>query len=303
MSSDMDTTREERQAIQVDPTTGIRQEVAFFGSGQLRKFGCTHHPAGSAIAGVVVCPPLQSEFLVNYRREFVLARSLALRGFAVQRFHYRGTGHSDGDSSNATFSSMRADAAEAATWLTELTGVSRVAFVGARWGGLIAAAAASDVDGAPLALWEPVVDGSRYFREVFRTLQIQGLSQGRPAKPTADIVEDLRRVGTLDVLGFAIDLPLYESSTGHALIDELGHRPRAVLVIQIDRTDRLRLEYADLVARWQGMGFAVDTHLLLGQEAWWFREWRQDREMSGRGELLAQITADWIAARFAEGET
>jgi len=152
----------------VDRRLGIVETLGFFGSGPLRMFGCTHAPQGRALGGVVICSPVLGEFLRNYRNEVMLARDLAVSGFAVQRFHYRGSGHSDGEWCDATFETMRDDAIVAAEWLKAATGVSDIAFVGTRWGALIAASAIPRFPMAPLVVIEPPLDCSRYFREVLR---------------------------------------------------------------------------------------------------------------------------------------
>jgi len=290
------------RAVRVDLRTAVREEVCFFGRDGHRMFGCTHRPAAAPIAGVVICSPLQSEFLANYRREVILARCLTERGFAVQRFHYRGTGHSDGETRDVTFDTMVDDAASAVGWLRERTGVSGLAFVGTRLGGMVAAAAAAQLDEAPLILWEPAVDGGRYFRDVFRSVHIYYLKEGRVAPPTEGMLDEIRRTGTLTMLGFSIDLPLYESVESRRLVDEVGQRTRPLLLVQIDRAERLRSEYADLVAQWRNAGFTVETHSVVGQDAWWLRgAWWRDQEMLRRIEALAPLTSDWLTASFMRG--
>ncbi len=77
--------------------TGITEAAEFFGPPGERMLGLAHLPT-SAASGVLVCSSIQAEFAKNYRREVLLARALARQGRAVGRFHYRGTGNSDGDS-------------------------------------------------------------------------------------------------------------------------------------------------------------------------------------------------------------
>ncbi|MGQ0669868.1 MAG: alpha/beta hydrolase, partial [Actinomycetota bacterium] len=145
------------QASWVETSTGIRETASFFGSASERLFGVMHTPPAAPSGGVVVCSPLYAEFARNYRREVLLGRALAERGIAVQRFHYRGSGHSDGQPGAMTFASMLGDAAVAAERLVGETGVRRVAFVATRWAALVAAAAAARYD-SPLSLWQPSVD-------------------------------------------------------------------------------------------------------------------------------------------------
>jgi pimeloyl-ACP methyl ester carboxylesterase len=286
------------QTIRSDPALGVREEFGFFGRGPSKMFGSVHLPKREGRAGVLICSSLQSEFLVNYRREVLLARALAARGIAVERFHYRGTGHSDGEGQDVTFGTMVEDAAEAATWLRDRAGVEHVGILGTRWGALIAAAVASGEPGAPLALWEPSVDGASYFQEVFRFRRMSQLSRGR-AKPQTDPIDEMTRSGYSDVFGFAIDRAIYESSRGRVLEGELGPVPRPVLLIQVDRRTHLRSGYASLVATWKQAGCSVDVRLIQGQEAWWFPGAQIREAARERSEATIAATADWLCERLA----
>jgi hypothetical protein len=257
-------------------------------------------PSGVPIGGVVICSSLQAEFLRNYRREVLLARRLAAAGFVVQRFHYRGTGNSDGETRDVTFESMVSDALVVAEQTRRTSGA--VAFVGTRVGTLVAAAAAARLDGVPLALWEPVLDTEGYFRDAFRGGRIHELKKGvRGPRTREDQIEELRRTGSIDVLGYSIDLPLYESALGRTLEIEAGDRSRPVLLVEVSRREELPSEHAALVRRWEERGFAVTTHVVTAAiEPWWFVGGRtQDEEHSIATELVA-TTTDWLVANISE---
>jgi len=264
-------------------------------------FGSRQTPVNAAASGVVICPALQAEFLRNYRREVDLGHDLAAQGFAVQRFHYRGSGNSDGDTSEATFETMRDDALTAAEWLVRTEEVETLAFVGARWGAMVAAAAASRFDRAPLVLWEPMTQPRTYFRELFRAGQIHEMRKaGGSPRSSEDQLAEMRRTGSLDVLGYAIDRPLYESVIGRTLEEELGDRPRPILLVQISRRDQLRGQYAALVDRLREAGFDIDTHLVqASEEAWWYVGGRNFAEERGLAEELIGVTRDWLSASSA----
>ena len=105
-------------------------EAAFRGDPGSRVLTFTHPPARPSGAGVVICSPIGAEHVQNQPRELELARALAARGLLVRRFHFRGTGDSDGQ--GLTFDSMSEDSAAAARQLLDSGEVSRVAFVGTR---------------------------------------------------------------------------------------------------------------------------------------------------------------------------
>ncbi|MGH2731650.1 MAG: alpha/beta fold hydrolase, partial [Actinomycetota bacterium] len=214
-------------ASRVDRATGIREEVGFFGSGDQRMFGCAYQPLNLPPGGaVVICPSLHAEVIANYRREVLVARALAARGFAVQRFQFRGTGHSDGESSELTFETMRRDTMDAARHLLAAVGLEAPAFVGTRWGGTVAAAVAAGFPGAPLALWEPIVMPARWFRETGRAERIRGLAgESASAAGERGVIERLRDGEMVDILGYPIDPALYASSADRSLAAELGEAP------------------------------------------------------------------------------
>ncbi len=285
-----------RPASRVDGQTGVREEAEFFGPTDLKMLGCTYVPAERPRGAVVICSPLLAESVRNYRREVILARALAARGFAVQRFHYRGSGNSDGDGRDATFGTMLTDALSAGERVIAKTGVDDLAFMGTRWGGLIAGVAAARFGRASLVLWEPVIDAGRYFREVFRSRFIHNLKDGGLSTPSGDaLVGELRQSGSVDILGWSVHRAVYESALGRTLEAELGDDPRPLLLLQIGQGQDLRPEFASLVDRWNRKGFSVQTHVVSEQPDWWFvgDRWLPD-EARASSEELARITVDWV---------
>ena len=291
------TTQDAGRATRVDADAGVRVTAEFFGVDGSRIFGSRHAPLeSSASAGVVICPALQAEFLRNYRRELELGHRLAAGGIAVQRFHYRGSGNSDGETSDVTFDTMRDDAVAAAERLADAEGLDSLAFVGARWGAMVAASAAARFDRAPLVLWEPMTRPSTYFRELFRAGRIHELRKaGASARSNKDQVDEMRRTGSLDVLGYAIGWRLYQSVIERSLPEELGESARPILLVQISRREELRIEYATLAARLAADGFSVDTHVVkASEEAWWFVGGRTRNEERSLSEELVRVTSDWL---------
>jgi hypothetical protein len=286
-----------------DSATAAREEVALYGREGARLFTCTHVPGGPSVAGLVICSPLHAEFLHNYRKEVILARSLAAAGVAVQRFHYRGSGNSDGATDAVTFQSMLEDTLTAFHVLQSKAQVGDVAFLGTRVSGSIAASAAREFDDAPLALWQPVLDPESYFRELFRTASIRelrhdasvaGTSRGR-SRPT---MQTLESAGVADVLGYAIHRALYVSLRDHRLVDELGQHPRPVLLLQLDRDDALRKEYAELTAMLRTSGFDMRTRAIRADDHWWFSG--DPAHAASTLKTVVGETARWLHAIFGQ---
>lgn len=292
----------DQRAVRTDAETGVREVAEFFGPDRLRMFGCSHFPPGGAVGGLVVCSPIYAEFQRNYRREVILGRHLASVGLAVQRFHYRGTGNSDGETSSLTYETMVEDVIASADWLKRAAGLDRVAFLGTRWGALVAAEAARS-EGAPLALWEPVLDATRYFRELFRALRIHELKEGETElRPSETHDEQIRRQGWLDVLGYSVHRSLLESANGRTLEAGLGRERRPLLLVHISQSERLPNDYAMFASRREQLGFAMDTRIVpWAEEVWWFQGGRAYEEEPAMAAELAQVTGDWILKTLLRG--
>jgi pimeloyl-ACP methyl ester carboxylesterase len=282
--------------------SGTSEQAEFFGSGGQRVFGCLHLPSHRPLGAVLICSPLHMEFEKNYRREVLLSRALAAHGVAVQRFHYRGAGNSDGETGSATLASMRDDAVAAGTRLLDRSGISDLVLLGTRWGGLVAAASAGRFDAAPLVLWEPVTDPPRYFRELFRARLMRDLKDRASREPSGEALRDeLRRTGVIDIMGHSIRRELLDESSDARLDTVLPKDPRSVLLIEISRGVELRKEYAALAGRLSRRGFDVQTRKIEEEGMWWFVGGRPDVEETRTADVIPW-TRDWILRSLSHGE-
>ncbi|MGH9209399.1 MAG: serine aminopeptidase domain-containing protein [Acidimicrobiales bacterium] len=249
------------------PSGDGHEEIELFGESELL-FGCRNVPAAGASSGVVICPPTGSDAEVNYHREARLGRWLARAGVTVQRYHPRGSGRSEGRSADVSFASLVDDARRAADLLRERCGVDQVAFLGTRAGALVAARACREMEGAPLALWQPVVDPRRYVDE--------SVAVGAPLLETH------------------LGRDLFDSAAVDNLVDMLGVRPRPVLLVQLHRRVGLSSEYRATVGRWQARGFTVEVAYDPTEDDWW----RVHPGWEPSDEVLT-VTALWLASRLA----
>ena len=198
---------------------GTTTEAGYFGLGPQMMFGCLLTPARVPGGSVIICPPVHADAAKSYRSEVVLARALAHQGFEVLRFHYRGQGHSDGDSSMTTFESMTEDVIMALSFLRSRIETSRFAVIGCRLGGLVAAAVASLHDSsAPLVLWEPVLEPRLYLREAIRARLIGDLStKGTASDSPGPRIDQLQEGESIDIHGYPIHGSMVRSLEGRTL--------------------------------------------------------------------------------------
>lgn len=270
----------------------IQEEAAFLPAGLLIT---THLPSGRApVGGVVICSSLHADFLANYRKEVLLARALCESGLAVQRFHYRGTGNSRGLPEEVTMSSLVEDGVLAAENLAR-TGVQQVAFLGIRFGALVAASLAAETD-CSLALWEPVVDGNGYFREAFRAVRMRELKDGKAEPRSGDsLLEELHSTGAVDVLGYTVHQALYDSAAAQRLTAVLGTRPRRMLLVQVSNRKELKREFHSMTETWDAAGITTECQVVLEEESWWFvgEDWLPEERRASTRQIL-DVTTEWL---------
>jgi alpha-beta hydrolase superfamily lysophospholipase len=148
-------------------------------------FGWLHAPQGNAGSdvAVLICTGLIQDALLAYGSLRVLADELADAGYAALRFDYPGTGDSCDEASerDGHWVAWQRSVDDAANWLRATTGASRLVLVGLRLGSTLATLAASRRDDiAGLLLFEPVLSGRNYVRQLF--LEAEMLSGIRPVK-------------------------------------------------------------------------------------------------------------------------
>jgi pimeloyl-ACP methyl ester carboxylesterase len=139
-----------------------------FGPSTRPLFGVYHAPSGptAKTVGVVLCYPGPQEYRQAHFVYRKLALSLAADGFHVLRFDYFGTGDSSGDSSEVSVAQWVRDIETAVAELRDISGVRRVSLVGMRLGAALALRAAASLPVAQLVLWDPVVSGADYLRQL-----------------------------------------------------------------------------------------------------------------------------------------
>ena len=287
-------------ASRIDEHTGVRETAGFFGSTEDQLFGVTHVPSGELRGAVVICSALHADFATNYRKEVLVARSLAGRGFAVQRFHYRGVGNSDGASRDLSLSSLTDDVRDARALVTSRFPGIPVRLLATRCGVLPAAAAARDDPGAPLAMWEPTLTGDGYTRDAYRALRIRSARDGDDGGG-AEVAHreelELDGSGVIDVMGYPLHASFAKSIAGRSLEQELGSAPRPLMVVQLGPSERIRKGLADFLEGRRALGSPTSVRALIGEEPWWFTSagWVpvERRPMTRQ---LVDLTVEWLAS-------
>ena len=147
----------------------LARRALYLGSGDEALFAW-HHVAPRAIPRdcvAVLCAPIGPEYTRSHRTLRYLADRLALAGIPALRFDYQGSGNSAGhEDTPDRIGAWRRSIAAAVWHARRLSGCSRVCLVGIRLGATLAALEADDVGADLVVLWNPVVKGRAYTREL-----------------------------------------------------------------------------------------------------------------------------------------
>jgi pimeloyl-ACP methyl ester carboxylesterase len=199
----------------------------FFGDSARPLFGLHHPPSGGTSRrwGVVLCNPFGQESLRAHRSLRELAKRLAETGFHVLRFDYFGSGDSGGDGDEATLEQWVLDISAAIDEVKEASSSPRFALVGLRLGASLSALVArqrGDVE--RLVLWDPILDGAVYLKELraAHDVWLRDHAQGRRG---AGAGEPLR-----EALGFSIP-PLLATSVERLRLAPDDWPPEKALLI------------------------------------------------------------------------
>lgn len=139
----------------------------FLGSAERRLYGVYHPAARAGRHAVLLCYPGVQEYSSAHWAFRRLAAMLARDGHHVLRFDYFGTGDSAGESADGNPSLWIDDVEQAAQELLDQSGARELSLVGMRLGASLALLACTrGLKARRLVLWEPVVKGLPYVREL-----------------------------------------------------------------------------------------------------------------------------------------
>lgn len=271
------------------------EQPLFFESAGRPLYGVYHAAARERPEAPVLvqCHGLGVEQIALYRAEVLNARAAAAAGIPVFRYHARGHGDSSGDFSAVEFDGLVADALAAAGEARRLASRSKTAWLGVRFGGLVAARAAQqDRESRALALWEPARQGLEYFRGQLRSMLFSQVAQGlRPEATVDQLLERLGREGRLDVHGYYLHQRIVDSCRDVDLRHELAAWSAPTLIAQIENRARLGPRTSALVALLEGNGARVTAAIVRDEPGWHFTQnpaWES-------AELVLQ-TCRWVDA-------
>jgi len=202
----------------------VRVEPMFLDGRAGRLFAVYFRPTGAPILDLVFAPPFAEEMNRVRHTAALTARRLAESGIGTLVLDPYGTGDSEGDIADATWDLWLDDLEKGAAWL-EAHSHGRVGLWGVRCGALMAAslAARSPERFAHMLLWQPVVDGKAYLRQLLRMLMVASLGSGDRLSPDT-LLKRLEAGEAIDVAGYRLSSQLALDLAG-ATLGSLAPRP------------------------------------------------------------------------------
>lgn len=294
-----------RTTTRADDASSTLEVAGFFGPSGDRLFGTLTIPSSQPRAWVLISSSLFAEQARNYRREVIVSRELSLRGIASLRFHYRGTGHSEGDGADLTLETMCDDASLALGSLRERWPALPCAFSGTRLGAFVAASVARTLPSAPLLLWDPISTSSPFFDDAVRARRAGGMVADKEAGSGpvgASDDHDVWSEGSLDSVGYRFPPGLRDSFEGISLPDVVGEGDRPILIVtMVPRYEVTSLAEtaADLLR--DRTGSEVRLHRIDGRLTWWTSRdsWDPDEEHAPTMEVISR-SVSWIEEQTVE---
>jgi len=181
-------------------TPGAGIEPFYFGTDK-KLFGC-YHAAQSRVprdSSVILCYPMAQEYIRSHRTYRQLAYHLSKFGFPVLRFDFFGCGDSEGNCEEGRIHQWLTDIGSAISEIRERCGSVKICLVGLRLGGtlsMMAGAERGDIEG--MVLWDPVLNGRAYIRE------LAILHRDRARHSLGKVNQDTADERPTEILGFPL---------------------------------------------------------------------------------------------------
>jgi exosortase A-associated hydrolase 2 len=262
----------------------------FFQNGDYRLFGVLHEAKSNPLKeGFVFCAPFAEEKLWAHRVLVNFARVLADRGYSVLRFDYMGNGDSEGKFGESSLETMLSDTKCAIRTLRQKSGgIESVNLLGLRLGATIAALSTEKKgDAKKLILWEPIINGSSYMREMLRiNLSTQTAVYKKILHNTDALVQMMKEGKTVNVDGYEMAWPLYEQIAKIDMLSMSNTCEGSVLIVHINRKDGSVIPVlGKLKDKYSRSNIAVSV-----EEPFW----KEIRQYYSRADSLFRITMNWL---------
>ncbi|WP_232539903.1 hydrolase 2, exosortase A system-associated [Azohydromonas aeria] len=244
----------------------------FLGSGAGQRWACFHEAQSAAPHALVLyLHPLAEEMNKARRMAALQSRALAEAGCAVLQLDLHGCGDSAGDFADASWRGWTGDALAGARWLRGQHPGAPLWLWGLRTGGLLAAAAAREIDEpCNLLLWQPPPSGELALRQFLRLRLAAALGEGSSAELMKALRRQLAEGQAVEVAGYGLSPALADGLQQATLAPP----PRAARLAWLETGAQAAPEAAlapaalELLSRWRQAGWQVQARRVPGPAFW-----------------------------------
>jgi pimeloyl-ACP methyl ester carboxylesterase len=177
---------------------------------------------------MVLCDPFAEEKKSSQKTMAEMGRALAEAGLPALHFDYRGTGDSGGRFEQFNLDDWRQDICAVVDWVRLRWSLGRVGLLGLRLGASLAASEAAGCRAATLVMWEPILDGERYARELGQRSKIKHMMTGGPGAAAA---QQEKQPGYLDLDGYLV-APSLMAQMAQLRLETLERFARPALLVE-----------------------------------------------------------------------
>lgn len=209
------------------PRGTAKEGLFYLASGDSQLAVWQHTPNAPTVQEkvILICPPIGHEHVHTYRTLRRLALELCAAGHIVFRFDYSGTGDSSGEEASAdSLTKWVSDIREISNAITHNYPMLQQCWLGLRFGATLAALASQGQQVSTLVLWEPVIRGRAYGRE----LEALAMLSAKPNETESNYFEcagylySKQTVSNIKKINLVEDLELDSGCDVHYLVCEQG---------------------------------------------------------------------------------
>ena len=232
----------------------------FFGTSDEPLFGIYHEGSSFKETAILMCYPTGYEYMRVHRAYRVLAERLCREGFPVLRFDYFATGDSAGNKDQGSIKRWKEDVRTAAQELEDMSGAMNICVLGLRMGAVLACCAGDDgIEINQLVLWDPVVNGKDYIRE------LEALDQQRRASfGNVKELQSCRDRAVPELIGYPLSRQQRTEIEEICLATQTITTSRGAVIVESDHN----LAYAELQSAFARSNVRLDHRTSIGASDW-----------------------------------
>ncbi len=269
--------------------TTDRFEPFFIDSPAGRIFALLRAPT-EADRCVLFVPPFGEE-MNKCRRQFTeTTADLVARGHAALLIDLYGTGDSEGEFSDASWSAWKKNVAAAVAW-TEASDLSVESLVATRLGCALAAEALSDVGKRmrKSVFWQPVSSGAQFMTQFLRLRVAASMMDDDNQETVEGLKKRLESNETLQISGYSVTPELWGAIEQISLANSLGKHLGVLKIFEIGRARDGSLSRAGqlIASAAEECGMDVEGQRVAGEPFWTATEIVVNAE-------LRKLTVEWL---------